>query len=147
MSNIVPIDIELDNIKELIREAYVKDANRVPLINVRDGKLHYPMIGLWCKDTIDRTLLLRIIHKLISMYPHRTVDMTEHLLDKIPVTEDSTLEICWLVGFISAAQVFAEEPENNSVILELFRDAERESLDLSGLNKTLKEIIAEDKDE
>lgn len=146
MAQLIEVDRELEAIAETIKEAYTKDTNRNALVRVRESKLHYPMFGLWCKDTVDRTLLLRIIHKLIGIYPHRTRDMTDNLLDKIPVTDDSTLEICWLVGFISAAQIFEEEPQGESIMLELFRDGQADTIPLGilDLSKTLKEIDDED---
>jgi crossover junction endodeoxyribonuclease RusA len=94
-------NLELENIKELIYEAYKLDTNKSALL-VNDGyKIKYLMLDTWCSTLEDKLLLLKIIYKLIDMYPHRIASMAEHLLDNFSLISTSTVEISTLYSVIN----------------------------------------------
>lgn len=113
-----------DNLILMIKEAYLEKTGTAAIITSKDGKLHYLMLGVWAPTIEHKTSLLRIIHELIALYPEHAGTMVDRLIDKITVTFDSSYEICWLVGFLSASAIFAGDDNPGDLLLELYSSDE-----------------------
>jgi len=109
-----------DNLIAIIKESYLEKTGGHAIITHKDDKLHYLMLDMWAPTIEHKTQLLRILHELIALYPEYTGTMVDRLIDKIPVTSDSTYEVCWLVGFLSASSIFAGEDNPGDLLLEIY---------------------------
>lgn len=109
-----------EDLIDIIKTAYQEKTGTQAIITHKDDKLHYLMLDVWAPTIDHKTQLLRILHELIALYPEQAGTIVDRLIDKIPVTSDSSFEICWLVGFLSASSIFASEDEPNQLLLEIF---------------------------
>lgn len=95
------IDQELYIIKDIITEAYKIDTNITPFIEIEDNKMYYILLDLWCKDTEDQILLLKIILKVIDMFPSRMEDITSFLLCRTSLINTESLEVSILCNWLN----------------------------------------------
>jgi len=87
------IDQQLYFISDIIKEAYRKDVHINPLLDIDEDKIEYLLLDTWCKDTEDRITLLKIICKVSEMFPDKIRNITERLLCRLSLIDDSSQEV------------------------------------------------------
>lgn len=120
-------DLELDNVRLLIKEAYFADTGISPIINIRKGQLHFLMMDVWAPDNTHKTTLCRIVQRILTSYEHRTKAIVDCLIPKIDLTGTHIpVELAWLAGFMQAASLYAENEEDDMDLQDFLRDLKTE---------------------
>ena len=86
-------DHELYAIIEIISEAYYRDAEKTALLDIDEHKICYILLSLWCRDEEDKATLLRIILKVIELFPNRVEDIIDFLICKPAFINSESLEV------------------------------------------------------
>lgn len=103
---------ELVNIKDLIKEAYKIDTNKIAVLGIDKYKIKYLMLDTWCNTLDNKLLLLKIIYKLINMYPHRLEYIAHDLFYNFSIVKNGTQEIYILYSLLIKLLLLKAAHEN-----------------------------------